>query len=133
MAPYGKCPPFTQVGTIALIRRVGYSSLRSVSTPTYAKRALGRLSVPRAPGSLRRREPGVYRVGEQATQVFADEAGPEVAPRLFAGDVTDLYETHEVAAFLAEDAQRLREYVAPASRAKSHGLSHGRSRKQRRA
>ena len=62
---------------------------------------------------------------------------PRARRRLYlghsAGDVTDLYETHEVAAFLAEDAQRLREYVAPASRAKSHGLSHGRSREQRRA
>ena len=58
---------------------------------------------------------------------------PRTRRRLYlghgAGDVTGLYETHEVAAFLADDAQRLREYVAPGSRAKSHG----RSRKQRRA
>lgn len=47
--------------------------------------------------------------------------------------MTDLYETHEVTAFLAEDAQRLRTYETPESRAKSHGFSHGRSLKKQRA
>jgi integrase len=62
---------------------------------------------------------------------------PRTRRRLYlghgAGDVTDLYETHEVTAFLADDAQRLRTYVAPESRAKSHGFSHGRPLKKRRA
>jgi len=54
-----------------------------------------------------------------------------------AGDVTDLYEAHEVAAFLVEDAERLQRYLAhdsgSARRRTSPDISHDRLRKQRRA
>ncbi|MGI8497583.1 MAG: hypothetical protein ACR2OG_08400 [Gemmatimonadaceae bacterium] len=57
---------------------------------------------------------------------WLEQAGvPRTRRRLYLGhgatDVTDLYEWHDVARFLAEDAEKLREFLA-----QSHGLSHGR-------
>jgi len=57
---------------------------------------------------------------------------PRTRRRLYRGhgaqDVGDLYEAHEVAAFLADDATRLKKHIGT----KSHGKSHGRGPKKRR-
>jgi|SRR6185312_6934212 len=68
-------------------------------------------------------------------------AVPRTRRRLYLGhgarDVTDLYEAHEVAAFLAEDAARLRRYVegedASAAHGRSPDISHDKLSKKRRA
>jgi integrase len=56
---------------------------------------------------------------------------PRTRRRLYRGhgaqDVGDLYEAHEVAAFLAEDAARLKKHI------KFHGKSHGRRPKKAKA